>query len=67
MPLNQAPETQKQEELCKFKASMVYRARCRTTRTTKRSPASKNKNIKEKAQTTQNFKKDGEAGLKSLT
>ena len=41
-------ERQRQTDLCKFKANLVYRVRTRTTRATQRNHASKNKKRKEK-------------------
>ena len=41
-----SPRRQRHAELCEFKASLVYRARCRIARATQRNPASKKKKNK---------------------
>ena len=48
MPLIPTLRRQKQEDLLKFKARLIYRASSRTARTTQRNPVSKNNNNKKR-------------------
>jgi hypothetical protein len=51
MPLIPALRRQRQEDLCEFQASLVYRDNSRTARITQRNPVSTNKQISSKKET----------------